>query len=52
MLREPYEYICNIPGKEVRSRLIEAFNLWMGIEEKDLDTIRRVVTMLHNASLL
>ncbi|EJT52485.1 farnesyltranstransferase [Trichosporon asahii var. asahii CBS 2479] len=52
VLREPYEYICNIPGKEVRSRLIEAFNLWMGIEEKDLDTIRRVVTMLHNASLL
>jgi len=39
-------------GKEIRTRLIDAFNLWLRVPEHDLDVIRRVVRMLHNASLL
>ena len=52
ILMEPYTYISALPGKEIRPRFIEAFNLWLKVDEADLDVIRRVVTMLHNASLL
>ncbi|TXT08780.1 hypothetical protein VHUM_02908 [Vanrija humicola] len=52
VLLEPYDYLCGIPGKEVRSHLIDAFNLWLQVPEDDLDVIRRIVRMLHNASLL
>lgn len=51
-LLEPYTYISANPGKEVRSQLIEAFNLWLEVPEGDLEVIRGVVRMLHNASLL
>lgn len=51
-LLEPYTYISANPGKEVRSQLIEAFNLWLNVPEGDLEVIRGVVRMLHNASLL
>lgn len=52
ILMEPYTYISAHPGKEIRPRFIEAFNLWLKVDEADLEVIRRVVTMLHNASLL
>jgi len=51
-LLEPYTYISANPGKEIRSQLIEAFNLWLDVPEGDLEVIRGVVRMLHNASLL
>jgi hypothetical protein len=51
-LLEPYTYISANPGKEIRSQLIEAFNLWLDVPERDLEVIRGVVRMLHNASLL
>jgi geranylgeranyl diphosphate synthase type 3 len=49
---EPYTYHSQIPGKEIRSKLIEAFNLWLDVPEDDLEVIKRIVRMLHNASLL
>lgn len=30
-LKEPYSYLLQIPGKAVRSRLIEAFDEWLHI---------------------
>jgi geranylgeranyl diphosphate synthase type 3 len=51
-LLEPYHYIADSGGKEVRTKLIEAFNIWLDVPESDLAIIRRVVRMLHNASLL
>ncbi|KAG8951587.1 geranylgeranyl pyrophosphate synthetase [Tulasnella sp. 424] len=41
-----------VPGKDIRGKLIEAFNLWLNIPEDTLAVIARVVGMLHNASLL
>jgi geranylgeranyl diphosphate synthase type 3 len=49
---EPYTYLSQIPGKEIRSKLIEAFNLWLNVPEDDLVVVKRIVRMLHNASLL
>lgn len=52
ILLEPYSYLLQIPGKEIRSRLIQAFNIWLDVPEEDLKVIKRVVGMLHTASLL
>jgi geranylgeranyl diphosphate synthase type 3 len=52
IILEPFTYLCAVPGKEVRSHLIDAFNLWLRVPEADLDTIRGLIRMLHNASLL
>lgn len=49
---EPYAYLASIPGKEVRSALIAAFNRWMRVPDDDLDIVKKVVGMLHTASLL
>jgi geranylgeranyl diphosphate synthase type 3 len=52
VLLEPYTYLAAHPGKEIRSRLIDAFNAWLGLDEGKLDVVRKVVGMLHTSSLL
>ncbi|GAA5969215.1 hypothetical protein JCM11641_007512 [Rhodosporidiobolus odoratus] len=52
VLVEPYAYLAAIPGKDVRSAVIAAFNIWMGCDERNLETVKKVVGMLHTASLL
>ncbi|KAJ1595896.1 hypothetical protein NDA14_006269 [Ustilago hordei] len=49
---EPYTYLDSNPGKEVRTKLIEAFNVWLQVPTGKLDVICSVVRMLHTASLL
>lgn len=49
---EPYTYLDSNPGKEVRTKLIEAFNVWLQVPTRKLDAICNVVRMLHTASLL
>ena len=51
-LLEPYAYLLSNPGKEIRSCLIDAFNIWIGVGEEQLKSIKTVIDMLHNASLL
>ncbi|GAA5923387.1 farnesyltranstransferase [Sporobolomyces koalae] len=52
ILVEPYTYLASIPGKEVRSALIGSFNEWMQCQDNDLEIVKKVVGMLHTASLL
>ncbi|GJJ69152.1 geranylgeranyl diphosphate synthase, type III [Entomortierella parvispora] len=51
-LLEPYLYISSTPGKEMRTELIESFNIWIKVPPKELAIITKVVKMLHNSSLL
>lgn len=51
-LLEPYNYINQVPGKDFRGKLIDAFQVWLNIPGDKLGTIKEVVGMLHNASLL
>ncbi|KAI1434329.1 terpenoid synthase [Xylaria sp. CBS 124048] len=48
----PYEYLLALPGKDIRTRLINAFNVWLNVPKETLETIANVVAMLHTASLL
>ncbi|ELU17014.1 hypothetical protein CAPTEDRAFT_118458 [Capitella teleta] len=52
ILMEPYSYILQIPGKQVRMKLATAFNYWLQIPDDKLQVIMEVTQMLHNASLL
>eukprot|EP01111_Echinosteliopsis_oligospora_P011840 TRINITY_DN3994_c0_g1_i2.p1 TRINITY_DN3994_c0_g1~~TRINITY_DN3994_c0_g1_i2.p1 ORF type:complete len:261 (+),score=44.48 TRINITY_DN3994_c0_g1_i2:61-843(+) len=49
---EPYRYLTNTPGKDVRSSLISSFNLWLNVDSFHLKKIKQIIGMLHNASLL
>ncbi|KAF2468860.1 terpenoid synthase [Lindgomyces ingoldianus] len=52
ILLGPYDYLYGHPGKDIRSQLIAAFNLWLRVPPEKLEVITRVVGMLHTASLL
>ena len=50
---EPFRYISNVPGKDVRGKLIDCFQLWFQVEsESILQSIKEIIGDLHNASLL
>ncbi|KAL0565484.1 hypothetical protein V5O48_016542 [Marasmius crinis-equi] len=51
-LLEPYTFVTSNPGKDMRGRLIEAFNLWLKVPPEKLAVIARIVNMLHSASLM
>jgi len=52
ILLEPYTHITSTPGKEIRTQLTEAFNIWLNVPLDKLQRINRIVRMLHSASLL
>ncbi|XP_002741463.1 geranylgeranyl pyrophosphate synthase-like [Saccoglossus kowalevskii] len=52
ILLEPFHYLRQVPGKEIRMKLTQGFNHWLNIPEEKLHVIGEVVQMLHNASLL
>ena len=44
--------INNTNGKGVRSKMIDAFNVWFKLSEEQLEVIKTIINKLHNASLL
>ena len=51
-LLAPYTYIVSIPGKDLRTQLLRAFNAWYNLPDHTFNVISEVVGMLHNASLV
>lgn len=49
---EPFIYILQVPGKDIRSKLAKAFNYWLHVPNEKLSQISDVVKILHNSSLL
>lgn len=52
IIRGPYDYISSSPGKEFRTQLVNALNLWHRVPIESLGAISTIIRMLHNASLL
>eukprot|EP01089_Gocevia_fonbrunei_P019924 TRINITY_DN7213_c0_g1_i1.p1 TRINITY_DN7213_c0_g1~~TRINITY_DN7213_c0_g1_i1.p1 ORF type:complete len:319 (+),score=49.56 TRINITY_DN7213_c0_g1_i1:119-1075(+) len=52
ILMEPYTYLLKVPGKDVRGKLIDSFNVWLKIPTPKLQQIKNIVTILHTSSLL
>ena len=51
-ITRPFNYIMSLLGKNVRSQLLSAFNVWLQVDEKSYKVIDKVIGILHNASLL
>ena len=51
-LLEPYNYLKQIPGKDVRGHLIDCFQLWLEIPEDKMIRIKDIIDALHTSSLL
>ena len=51
-LLAPYHYIASVPGKDVRGKLIDCFNLWLKVPEESVSAVKEIIGDLHNASLL
>ncbi|EAU91842.1 farnesyltranstransferase [Coprinopsis cinerea okayama7 len=49
---EPFTFTTSNPGKEIRGKLIDAFNLWLNVPDDKLQVIAKIVNMLHAASLM
>lgn len=49
---EPISYLSQIPGKNLRSALIDCFQWWYQIEDTKLEAIKDIIGYLHDASLL
>ncbi|CDO53191.1 similar to Saccharomyces cerevisiae YPL069C BTS1 Geranylgeranyl diphosphate synthase [Geotrichum candidum] len=52
ILKGPYDYLSKVPGKDMRSKLIRAFNIVLQVPADKLELISSLVGMLHTASLL
>jgi len=52
LLLEPFTYLLQVQGKNVRKKLLKAFNTWLNVDEEKVSAIGEIVQMLHNASLL
>ncbi|KAK1118956.1 Geranylgeranyl pyrophosphate synthase, variant 2 [Melipona bicolor] len=52
MLLEPFSYILQVPGKQIRNKLTHAFNYWLKVPEDKLHAVGDVIQLLHTSSLL
>jgi geranylgeranyl diphosphate synthase type 3 len=52
LVLEPLKYLSQIPGKNLRSALIDCFQTWYNIEDEKLQGIKDIIGGLHDASLL
>eukprot|EP00126_Sphaerothecum_destruens_P012950 Sdes_comp22154_c0_seq1m20671 len=52
VLTEPYTYLAQYPGKEIRSLLMKSFDVWLKVPCDRFKTIEEIVRMLHTSSLL
>ncbi|KAL4932000.1 bifunctional terpene synthase/polyprenyl synthetase family protein [Aspergillus undulatus] len=48
----PYKYLASLPSKNIRDKFIDALNIWLRVPRSALNSIKRIVTLLHHASLM
>ena len=51
-LLEPYNYIDDVKGKDIRGKLIDAFQFWIRAPPAHVARVKEIVAILHNSSLL
>lgn len=52
VLREPIKYIKNMPSKNLRTQLIDCFNIWLNVSGPAISVIKEVIDSLHHSSLI
>ncbi|KAI6383223.1 hypothetical protein MCOR25_000144 [Pyricularia grisea] len=49
---EPANYIRKMPSKNMRSQLIDCFNIWLEVSKPTLAAIKETIDCLHHSSLI
>lgn len=49
---EPWTYVANVPGKNIRNTIIQSFNAWLQVPSERVTQVEGIVHDLHTASLL
>lgn len=52
VLTEPIKYIRNMPSKNLRTQLIDCFNLWLNASGPAISVIKEIIDCLHHSSLI
>ncbi|PLB38596.1 FPP/GGPP synthase family protein [Aspergillus candidus] len=52
VVRAPYDYLRSLPGKDIRGKLIAAFDEWLQVPADKLIIVKEAIETLHTASLL
>nr|WGJ63578.1 geranylgeranyl pyrophosphate synthase [Aspergillus striatus] len=52
IIRRPLDYLLSLPGKQLRTQLVLAFNEWFRVPDDKLQLIVDATELLHTASLL
>ena len=52
ILLEPFTYLLRKKGKDIRPKLLKAFNVWLKVPDEKVKLIGDIIQMLHNSSLL
>ncbi|OLN87486.1 Fusicoccadiene synthase 2 [Colletotrichum chlorophyti] len=48
----PFKYIASLPSKGIRDTFIDALNWWLAVPEDSLRSIKTIISMLHDSSLM
>ena len=48
----PSQYIQSLPGKGIRNKVIDTLNLWFAVPEPSIQVIKKIIDLLHQASLM
>ncbi|KAL4952492.1 isoprenoid synthase domain-containing protein [Aspergillus filifer] len=48
----PYQYLATLPSKNIRDKFIDALNIWLQVPRSTLSRIKKIITLLHHASLM
>ncbi|CEJ61389.1 hypothetical protein PMG11_09924 [Penicillium brasilianum] len=48
----PAEYISSLPSKGIRALVVDALNTWYQVPNNTLETVKEVLHVLHNSSLM
>ncbi|KAF5973699.1 polyprenyl synthetase [Fusarium coicis] len=52
IVMEPYRYLCSLPSKGVRNKIIDALNFWLKVPAERVNTIKSITENLHASSLM
>ncbi|KAF2866567.1 isoprenoid synthase domain-containing protein [Massariosphaeria phaeospora] len=52
LVLEPYRYVSCLPSKGVRDMAVDSINLWLCVSPQFTETIRSIIKVIHNSSIM
>ncbi|KAK4104428.1 terpenoid synthase [Parathielavia hyrcaniae] len=52
ILEGPSRYLTSLPGKGIRDRTVHTLNSWFQLSPDDVESIKKIINLLHGASLM